>query len=100
MRSFPKGLDTTVGEDAYALSGGQAQRLSLARALLSERDLLLLDEPTSQIDLASEAAIIQALAEIAKEKTLLLLTHRASALEYADRVLYLKDGALREVSSE
>lgn len=100
VRSFPKGLDTTVGEDAYALSGGQAQRLSLARALLSERDLLLLDEPTSQIDLASEAAIIQALAEIAKEKTLLLLTHRASALRYADRVLYLKDGALREVSSE
>lgn len=100
VRSFPKGLDTTVGEDAYALSGGQAQRLSLARALLSERDLLLLDEPTSQIDLASEAAIIQALAEIAKEKTVLLLTHRASALEYADRVLYLKDGALREVGSE
>ena len=100
VRSFPKGLDTTVGEDAYALSGGQAQRLSLARALLSERDLLLLDEPTSQIDLASEAAIIQALAEIAKEKTILLLTHRASALEYANRVLFLKDGALREVGSE
>lgn len=100
VRSFPKGLDTTVGEDAYALSGGQAQRLSLARALLSERDLLLLDEPTSQIDLASEAAIIQALSEIAKEKTILLLTHRASALEYADRVLFLKDGALREVGSE
>ena len=97
VRAFVQGLDTPVGEDGYALSGGQAQRLSLARALLSQRELLLLDEPTSQIDLESEAAITQALAEIAKEKTIVLLTHRASALEFADRVLYLQDGALKEV---
>lgn len=98
VRAFAQGLDTPVGEDGYALSGGQAQRLSLARALLSQRDLLLLDEPTSQIDLESEAAITQALAEVAKEKTIVLLTHRASALEFADRVLYLQDGALKEVT--
>lgn len=97
VRAFAQGLDTPVGEDGYALSGGQVQRLSLARALLSQRELLLLDEPTSQIDLESEAAITQALAEIAKEKTIVLLTHRASALEFADRVLYLQDGALKEV---
>lgn len=97
VRAFVQGLDTPVGEDGYALSGGQAQRLSLARALLSQRELLLLDEPTSQIDLESEAAITQALAEVAKEKTIVLLTHRASALEFADRVLYLQDGALKEV---
>lgn len=97
VRAFAQGLDTPVGEDGYALSGGQAQRLSLARALLSQRDLLLLDEPTSQIDLESEAAITQALAEVAKEKTIVLLTHRASALEFADRVLYLQNGALKEV---
>ena len=98
ISSFPQGLDTPVGEDGYALSGGQAQRLSLARALLSGRNLLLLDEPTSQIDLESEAAITQALAEVAKEKTFVLLTHRASALANADRVLYLKNGALEEVT--
>ena len=98
VRAFVQGLDTPVGEDGYALSGGQAQRLSLARALLSQRQLLLLDEPTSQIDLESEAAITQALAEVAKEKTIVLLTHRASALEFADRVLYLQDGALKEVA--
>lgn len=97
VRAFAQGLDTPVGEDGYALSGGQAQRLSLARALLSQRELLLLDEPTSQIDLESEAAITQALAEVAKEKTIVLLTHRASALEFADRVLYLQDGNLKEV---
>lgn len=97
VRAFAQGLDTPVGEDGYALSGGQAQRLSLARALLSQRELLLLDEPTSQIDLESEAAITQALAEVAKEKTIVLLTHRASALEFADRVLYLQDGALKEI---
>ncbi|WP_122819394.1 ABC transporter ATP-binding protein/permease [Varibaculum vaginae] len=99
IRSFPQGLDTPVGEDGYALSGGQSQRLSLARALLSGRNLLLLDEPTSQIDLESEAAITQALAEVAKEKTIVLLTHRASALANADRILYLKDGALEEVAA-
>lgn len=98
VRAFAQGLDTPVGEDGYALSGGQAQRLSLARALLSQRQLLLLDEPTSQIDLESEAAITQALAEVAKEKTIVLLTHRASALEFADRVLYLQNGALKEVT--
>lgn len=98
VRAFAQGLDTQVGEDGYALSGGQAQRLSLARALLSQRQLLLLDEPTSQIDLESEAAITQALAEVAKEKTIVLLTHRASALEFADRVLYLQNGALKEVT--
>ena len=98
VRAFAQGLDTPVGEDGYALSGGQAQRLSLARALLSQRELLLLDEPTSQIDLESEAAITQALAEVAKEKTIVLLTHRASALEFADRVLYLQNGALKEVT--
>lgn len=98
VRAFVQGLDTPVGEDGYALSGGQAQRLSLARALLSQRQLLLLDEPTSQIDLESEAAITQALAEVAKEKTIVLLTHRASALEFADRVLYLQNGALKEVT--
>lgn len=97
VRAFAQGLDTPVGEDGYALSGGQAQRLSLARALLSQRQLLLLDEPTSQIDLESEAAITQALAEVAKEKTIVLLTHRASALEFADRVLYLQNGVLKEV---
>lgn len=97
VRAFAQGLDTPVGEDGYALSGGQAQRLSLARALLSQRELLLLDEPTSQIDLESEAAITQALAEVAKEKTIVLLTHRASALEFADRVLYLQDGVLKEI---
>jgi len=98
VRAFAQGLDTPVGEDGYALSGGQAQRLSLARALLSQRQLLLLDEPTSQIDLESEAAITQALAEVAKEKTIVLLTHRASALEFADRVLYLQNGAIKEVT--
>ena len=97
VRAFAQGLDTPVGEDGYALSGGQAQRLSLARALLSQRQLLLLDEPTSQIDLESEAAITPALEEVAKEKPIVLLTHRASALEFADRVLYLQNGALKEV---
>lgn len=70
------------------------QRLSLARALLSGRKLLLLDEPTSQIDLASEAAIMQAISQLDCETTVLMITHRRSTLAVMDRVLELKKGQL------
>lgn len=94
VRSFPQQLDTPIGEQGLGLSGGQMQRLSLARALLSGRKLLLLDEPTSQIDLASEAAIMQAISQLDCETTVLMITHRRSTLAVMDRVLELKKGQL------
>ncbi len=94
VERMPQGLDSDVGERGQLISGGQAQRLSLARAFLSGRRILLLDEPTSQVDVVSEAAIIAALAEIGPEWTVLMVTHRRSLLSIADAAHELRDGVL------
>ncbi|OKL46006.1 ABC transporter ATP-binding protein/permease [Boudabousia marimammalium] len=90
IRSLPNGLDTVVGERGYGLSGGQAQRISIARALLSRRHLLLMDEPTSAVDLHSEALISQALGEIGNDRTMIMVTHRHGLLPSADQILEVK----------
>ncbi|AKE40045.1 ABC transporter ATP-binding protein/permease [Corynebacterium camporealensis] len=92
-RSLPAGLDTHLGERGAGVSGGQAQRISLARALLSGRDLYLLDEPTSQVDLESQAVIEKVIARMAKESTLVLATHRAAV---AQGDVYRLDGGRLE----
>ena len=99
VRLMPAGLDTVVGENGMGLSGGQAQRVSLARAFLADRPLLLLDEPTSQVDLAGEAQIIEAIDRLAAGRTVLTVSHRAGALTGADRVIRVADGALTPVGS-
>ena len=81
-------------ERGQLISGGQAQRLSLARAFLSDRRILLLDEPISQVDAVSEAAIIDALKEIGPNWTVLVVTHRHSLLAVADSAHQLRDGVL------
>lgn len=96
VRLMPQGLDTSVGEAGMGLSGGQAQRLSLARAVLADRPLLLLDEPTSQVDLASEAAITRALQRLARDRTVITVSHRPGALVRADRTVRVVDGRLVE----
>ena len=92
VRRMPRGLDSDVGERGQLISGGQAQRLSLARAFLSDRRILLLDEPISQVDAVSEAAIIDALKEIGPNWTVLVVTHRHSLLAVADSAHQLRDG--------
>ena len=92
---MPRGLDSDVGERGQLISGGQAQRISLARAFLSGRRILLLDEPTSQVDIASEAEIINALADLGPEWTVLVVTHRPSLLRIVDEAHELVDGTLR-----
>ncbi|WP_314317893.1 ABC transporter ATP-binding protein [Actinomyces oris] len=94
---MPEGLETQVGEAGLGLSGGQAQRLSLARAFLADRPVLLLDEPTSQVDLASEAAIVESLEKLARGRTVVTISHRVGALTAADRTVRVDAGTVHEV---
>ena len=93
---MPEGLETQVGEAGLGLSGGQAQRLSLARAFLADRPVLLLDEPTSQVDLASEAAIVKSIEQLARGRTVVTVSHRAGALTAVDRTVRVEAGAVHE----
>ncbi len=95
---MPEGLETQVGEAGLGLSGGQAQRLSLARAFLADRPVLLLDEPTSQVDLTSEAAIVESLEQLAQGRTVVTISHRLGALTAADRTVRVEGGTVREVN--
>ncbi|MGQ4533627.1 ABC transporter ATP-binding protein/permease [Dermabacteraceae bacterium P13115] len=95
IRELPDRLETRVGERGYGLSGGQAQRIALARALLSGRTLLLLDEPTSAVDLRSEKLIADTLANLGPEYTLVMVTHRAGLLPGVTRAVTVQNGTLQ-----
>lgn len=86
IESLPKGYDTAVGELGEGLSGGEKQRIGLARAFLHDAPLLLLDEPTSNLDSLNEAVILQALLKECKEKTVVLVSHRKSTMGITDIV--------------
>ena len=91
---WPQGYETVIGERADGLSGGQAQRLCLARALVTRPDLLVLDEPTSALDAMSEYHVQVALGQLRGETTIFIIAHRLSTLSICDRVLVLRDGRM------
>ena len=99
---MPQGLESAVGEGGYGLSGGQAQRIALARALLRPKPLVLLDEPTASLDPAGERLVLEAMDELFAERacTVICASHRAATIRWADRVIEVCDGALSDVSSE
>jgi ATP-binding cassette subfamily B protein len=100
VKSFPKGLDTQVGERGVTLSGGQKQRTSLARVFYRDDvRLLLLDDVLSAVDHHTEVKLIEALYQRAPRCTTLIVSHRMSVLQEADRVLVFDDGALVEEGS-
>jgi ATP-binding cassette subfamily B protein len=94
VRAIPGALDAPLGEDGVNLSGGQRQRLSLARAFLLDRPILLLDEPTSNVDPESEAVIASALGRLRHGRTCLAITHRLSLFDHADVVYRLEQGRI------
>jgi ATP-binding cassette subfamily C protein len=96
VMTLPKGYDTEVGELGETLSGGERQRIGLARAFLHNADILLLDEPTSNLDSLNEAVILKAIKEGCETKTVLLVSHRRSTLAIAGQTWALEDGVLRE----
>jgi ATP-binding cassette subfamily C protein CydD/ATP-binding cassette subfamily C protein CydCD len=97
VRALPDGYETVVGDGGRALSAGQTRRLALARAFLRDADLLVLDEPTADLDPGTAEAVGDAIAQVAAGRTVLLITHRAELLPLADRVAALVDGRLAEV---
>jgi ATP-binding cassette subfamily B protein len=94
IRDFPKGFDTIVGEKGVVLSGGQKQRIALARAFLHDRPILLLDDPISQVDMETGANIVGAIREMSRTKTTIIVSHRLSALSFADNIIVLDNGKI------
>ncbi len=97
--SFPDGFDTLVGEKGVVLSGGQKQRVILARALIYDPPILLLDDPIGQTDTKTAAAIIETIRSISREKTVIIASHRLSALRYADRILVMDNGRITDIGT-
>jgi ATP-binding cassette subfamily B protein len=96
LEIFPQGLDTMVGERGVTLSGGQKQRATLARALIMDPPVLILDDCLSSVDAQTEAEILHGLRSILKEKTCLIISHRISAVKEADEILVLDEGKIIE----
>jgi len=99
IAALPQGYATRVGERGLSLSGGQVQRLAIARALLKDAPIVILDEPTSQIDLETEAVIHDALGHLTRDRTVLLIAHRLSTVARADRIVVMGDGKVLESGS-
>lgn len=94
IESLPEGYETNIGELGDTLSGGEKQRLGVARAFLHDAPLILLDEPTSNLDSLNETVILKALKDFCKEKTVLLVSHRKSTMCIADRVVSVENGRM------
>ncbi len=99
IESLPLGYETPVGERGVSLSGGQKQRLAIARVLLTAPSLLILDEPTSSIDAATEEKLNQALEQVLADRTSFIIAHRLWTVQMADQIIVIKDGEIIESGS-
>src|SRR5438477_10371598 len=100
ITSLPNGYETLVGERGMKLSGGERQRISLARAFLKNAPILILDEPTSSLDVHTEATILETIQELMKGKTTLMIAHRASTLRNCNVILVLEEGRVTRMTTE
>ena len=96
IESLPNGYQTLVGEGGIYLSGGEAQRIALARAILKDSPIILLDEATAFADPENEGKILAAFSHLIKGKTVLVIAHRLSTITNADRILYVDKGVIAE----
>lgn len=99
IERLPQGLNTLVGENGLRLSGGQRQRLAIARAILRDPPILILDEATSSLDSESEKLVQKALANLVKERTTLIIAHRLSTVQHADRIVVMNRGRIEEMGT-
>ena len=96
ITELPEGFDTVIGEGGASLSGGQAQRLSIARCILKDSPIVILDEATASVDADNESYIQQAISELCKGKTLLVIAHRLNTIAHANNIIVIKDGQIAE----
>jgi ATP-binding cassette subfamily B protein len=96
VESFPRGYDTVVGERGITLSGGQKQRTAIARALVVDPKILLLDDALSAVDTYTEEEILSRLRDVMRRRTSLIVSHRVSTVRHADLILVLSDGRIVE----
>lgn len=96
---LPNGYDTVVGEGGGTLSGGEKQRISIARAILKDAPIIILDEATASIDPENEHLIQQAISELTKGKTIITIAHRLATVQNADRILVVDDGRIVEAGT-
>ena len=96
IRSLPEGFDTVIGEGGASLSGGEKQRISIARCILKDSPIVILDEATASVDADNERAIQEAISELCKDKTLLVIAHRLKTIKDADQILVVSDGKIIE----
>lgn len=96
ISKLPDGYETVISETGSSLSGGEKQRIAIARAFLKKAPVLILDEPTSAVDALTEAKIFKALGQFTKGKTVFLISHRLSTIKHADQIITIKDGQVVE----
>ena len=99
IQQMPEGYDTIIGEKGFRMSGGERQRLAIARALLKDAPILILDEATSALDAQSEALVQTALANLMQRRTVFVIAHRLSTIRRADRIAVLEDGRITAMGS-
>ena len=99
VNNLPQGMDAMVGHNAMQLSGGQRQRMAIARALYKDAPILILDEATSALDTESEKAVQEALERLMKDRTTLVIAHRLSTVQHADRIVVMSCGSIVEVGT-
>ena len=99
IAALPNQLEFRLGENGAGLSGGQGQRLAIARALLLDADILILDEPTASLDSASESIVRDTLLALRGEKTVIVIAHRLSTIQHADKIAVFENGVLLEFGS-
>ncbi|MCB5252966.1 MAG: ATP-binding cassette domain-containing protein, partial [Candidatus Cloacimonetes bacterium] len=96
INEFVHKFDTEVGERGVTLSGGQKQRVTIARALLTNPQILILDDALSAVDTKTESQILERLIKDRKEKTTIIIAHRISSIQHAEKILVLTDGVIKE----
>jgi ATP-binding cassette subfamily B protein len=99
LEAFPNGLDTLIGERGLTLSGGQKQRAAIARAILRNPRILILDDALSSVDTLTEEKILTGLADVMRDRTTILISHRVSTVQNADRIVVLSHGQIVETGT-